>query len=146
MNIVCPVCNNPVDSQAVSCPTCGFKLLGTTQRFRPLTFTENSFSAVVKPCTSALLHVARGPQTGVDFPLKNTSLSIGRSPQCDIFLNDMTVSRRHALIEPSEGNYVIRDTNSFNGLWVNNVSVNAHVLQNGDIVQIGSFCLVYKEE
>ena len=72
--------------------------------------------------------------------------STGRSPQCDLFLNDMTVSREHASVEPADGGYVIRDANSFNGVWVNNESVETRRLVSGDVIQIGAFCLVYKEE
>ena len=112
---MCPVCNNPIDSQAPVCPHCGFKLLGSTQRFEPVSFGDDA-------------------------------LPVGRSPQCDLFLNDMTVSREHASVEPADGGYVIRDANSFNGVWVNNESVETRRLVSGDVIQIGAFCLVYKEE
>ena len=62
-----------------------------------------------------------------------------------IFLNDMTVSRMHATIEQENGCYVIRDANSFNGVWVNNDSVEARALRPGDFVQIGTFCMQYEE-
>ena len=59
----------------------------------------------------------------------------------------MTVSRMHATIEQENGCYVIRDANSFNGVWVNNDSVDApRKLCNGDVIQIGAFCLLYQEE
>ena len=146
MNTVCPVCNNPVDAQAAACPTCGFKLLGSTQRFEPVTLAGEPLPAAAESQAAAVLHVVRGPQTGVSFQLGDAPLSIGRSPQCDLFLNDMTVSREHAVVEPAEGGYVIRDANSFNGVWVNNDSVDARKLADGDVIQIGAFCLVYKEE
>ncbi len=95
---------------------------------------------------AAALHVVRGPQTGVTYQLGDQALTIGRSPQCDLFLNDMTVSREHASVEPADGGYVIRDANSFNGVWVNNESVETRRLVSGDVIQIGAFCLVYKEE
>ena len=67
--------------------------------------------------------------------------------QCDVFLNDMTVSREHAVIEPSTGTFSIRDTNSFNGVWVNNANIEeSYTLVHGDIIQIGAFCLLYQEE
>ena len=62
-----------------------------------------------------------------------------------IFLNDMTVSRMHATIEQENGCYVIRDANSFNGVWVNNDSVEARALRPGDFIQIGTFCMQYEE-
>ena len=143
---MCPVCSNPVGPQDAACPQCGFKLLGSTQRFEPVTLADETLSAAAEPQAAASLHVVRGPQTGVVFQLGDAELSIGRSPQCDVFLNDMTVSRTHATVEPSEGGYVIRDANSFNGVWVNNASIEARKLENGDIIQVGAFCLVYKEE
>ena len=120
---MCPVCNNPIDSQAPVCPHCGFKLLGSTQRFEPVSFGDDALPVAAAPQAAAALHVVRGPQTGVTYQLGDQALTIGRSPQCDLFLNDMTVSREHASVEPADGGYVIRDANSFNGVWVNNESV-----------------------
>ena len=100
----------------------------------------------------ASLNVVRGPQVGITFELGSEPLSVGRSPQCSIFLNDMTVSRMHATIEPEAGCYVIRDANSFNGVWVNNENVEARTLRPeakalrpGDMIQIGTFCMRYEE-
>lgn len=146
MTTVCPVCSNPVEPNAAACPQCGFKLLGSTQRFEPVSLGGESLPVAAPPQAAAALHVVRGPSTGLTFPLSDAPLSIGRSPQCDVFLNDMTVSRAHATVEPAEGGYVIRDANSFNGVWVNNKNIEAHRLTSGDVIQIGAFCLVYKEE
>ena len=143
----CPVCNNELAPDDAACPHCGFKLLGSTQRFEPVSFGDDALPVAAAPQAAAALHVVRGPQTGVTYQLGDQALTIGRSPQCDLFLNDMTVSREHALIEPCEGGYAIRDTNSFNGVWVNNDSVDApRKLQDGDVIQIGAFCLLYQEE
>ena len=87
---LCPVCNNPVGPEDSACPHCGFKLQGSTQRFAPLQFGEDQLVAAAKTKPTAVLHVVRGPQTGVSFKLGDQKLSIGRSPQCDIFLNDTT--------------------------------------------------------
>ena len=57
----------------------------------------------------------------------------------------MTVSRDARAIEPESGGYVIRDANSFNGVWVNNDSVEARALRPGDFIQIGTFCMQYEE-
>ena len=142
----CPVCSNPIDPQAAACPQCGFKLLGSTQRFEPVSLGDDTLPVAAAPQAAAALHVVRGPQTGPTYQLDDQTLSIGRSPQCDLFLNDMTVSREHATVEPVDGGYIIRDANSFNGVWVNNDSVEERRLVSGDVVQIGAFCLVYKEE
>lgn len=145
-SLKCPVCSNDVNPEDAACPYCGFKLKGSTQQFKPVQFGTGEIQAPVKPKTTGVLHVVRGPQVGVAFKLGESKLSIGRSPQCDIFLNDMTVSREHASVEPVEGGYQICDENSFNGVWVNNNSIDSYLLVDGDVVQIGSFCLMYKEE
>lgn len=147
MSEKCPVCNNDLTPNDAVCPHCGFKLLGSTQRFAPVTLTSESLTPDTKPAATAVLRVVRGPQTGISIHLSDMPQSIGRSPQCDVFLNDMTVSRKHALIEPCIDGYTICDTNSFNGVWVNNENVDApRKLRNGDVIQIGTFCLVYQEE
>lgn len=145
MSTVCPVCSNPIDPDASACPHCGFKLLGSTQQFKPVVLGDEPIADDAKLVQEATLRVVRGPQTGVAFQLGDQPLVIGRSPQCDIFLNDMTVSREHATIEPADGGYVIRDENSFNGVWVSNDSIDEHRLASGDIIQIGAFLLLYQE-
>lgn len=148
MSETCPICGAPVSAQESACSTCGFKLLGSTQSFSPIV-TEQAAAdvqpAVPKP-RSASLRVVRGPRPEVVFSLGDEPMTIGRNPQCDIFLNDMTVSRAHATIEPSAEGYVVRDHNSFNGLWVNNRFVEEATLRPGDMLQVGAFCLVYEEE
>lgn len=143
----CPVCGNELEDHAIACPHCGFKLVDATQKFEPIDL--QAANLIPKPIekAKAKLHVVRGPQTGVVFTLGDKPLTVGRSPQCDIFLNDMTVSRTHAVIEPTpEGGHLIRDDHSFNGVWVDNRSIDEHRLADGDVVQIGAFCLVYKED
>ncbi|MEG1397536.1 MAG: FHA domain-containing protein [Raoultibacter sp.] len=147
MNDICPICNNPVNAQDAVCPACGFKLFGSTQSFTPLDLSHETVSAAA-PITDykAMLRVVHGPQIETIFNLGEDPLTIGRSPECDIFLNDMTVSRQHATVSLTAEGYCIVDTNSFNGIWINNKSVNDALLKEGDIVQIGAFCLVYEEK
>ena len=147
MSEKCPVCNNELEPQAAACSQCGFKLLGSPQRFEPLSYSDESFTPEAKPLAKSALQVVRGPQTGVVFQLGETAMTVGRSPQCDIFLNDMTVSREHAKIDPVADGYTINDMNSFNGVWINNTNVDApRKLEKGDVIQIGAFCLLYQEE
>lgn len=148
MSEKCPVCNNTLEPQTSACPSCGFKLLGSTQRFEPVTFGDDAPPVVAeKPAAEAVLRVVRGPQTGVSIRLGEATQVIGRSPGCDVFLNDMTVSREHAIIQPCDGGYTINDANSFNGVWVNNSNVDTpQKLANNDIIQIGAFCLIYQED
>ncbi len=142
----CPVCGNPVGAADALCAACGYKLLGTTQRFAPVTLADEPLPARGKAPGHAALRVVRGPQTGTVFALEDAVLSIGRSPQCGIFLNDMTVSRQHATVRRTDAGHVITDEHSFNGVWVNNESAESRLLQAGDVIQIGTFCLLYQEE
>lgn len=145
----CPVCNGPITNNDTVCPACGFKLLGSTQEFKPISYSHDDAAAAVAPRPlekeqTAMLTIVRGPQIGTRFALDGVELTIGRSPKCDIFLNDMTVSRRHATIRPQNGSFVIKDCDSFNGIWVNNDNVNEQSLVDGDIVQVGTFCLLFE--
>ncbi|MEG0477511.1 MAG: FHA domain-containing protein [Raoultibacter sp.] len=146
MNDLCPICNSPVDAHDSVCPACGFKLFGSTQSFTPLKLSGEDTLASAPPASyKAMLRVVHGPQIETIFNLGETPLTIGRSPECDIFLNDMTVSRQHATVTLGSDGYSIVDTNSFNGIWINNKNVNDALLKEGDIVQIGAFCLIYEE-
>ena len=92
---------------------------------------------------TALLIVLRGPNTGARFLLDADEVSSGRHPHSDIFLDDVTVSRRHALfIKEGEG-HAVRDVGSLNGTYVNRERIDQAVLAQGDEVQIGKFRLVY---
>ena len=146
MTDTCPVCAAPLSSGATACPTCGFKLLGATQSFKPFPLDGGEVPENEHSQHRFVLRVVKGPQIGMVFKLGDAPMSIGRSPQCDIFLNDMTVSRSHAAVEPVGTGYTISDDSSFNGVWVNNDNVEACELHEGDVVQIGAFCLVYREE
>ncbi|MBE6471118.1 MAG: FHA domain-containing protein [Coriobacteriaceae bacterium] len=141
----CPVCTGAVSPLDTACPSCGFKLHGTTEEFKPVPLPHESGQVVPQPATRkpASLHVLKGPQVGITIGLPDTEgpLMVGRSPKCDVFLNDMTVSRRHAIIETTPSGWKITDQNSFNGIWINNKSITSAVLKNGDIIQIGAFCL-----
>ncbi len=145
MSEVCPVCQATVDDGAAVCPQCGFKLLGATQKFQPVSLDDHVPSSKDEAARRALLRVVRGPQAGVVYELTGDELTVGRNPQCSIFLNDMTVSRMHATIRREDGCFVVHDENSFNGVWVNNQVVQAKALKSGDFIQIGAFCLMFEE-
>lgn len=95
------------------------------------------------PVGSALLVVLRGPNAGARFLLDTERLSAGRHPDSDLFLDDVTVSRRHAEFRRSEGGYSVVDVGSLNGTYVNRDRVDETQLTNGDEVQIGKYRLVY---
>ena len=95
------------------------------------------------PAGSALLVVKRGPNAGSRFLLDRSTTSAGRHPDSDIFLDDVTVSRRHAEFRRDAGEFVVVDVGSLNGTYVNREPVDTAVLANGDEVQIGKFRLVF---
>jgi pSer/pThr/pTyr-binding forkhead associated (FHA) protein len=105
---------------------------------------EQSVSGVdALPAGSALLVVKRGPNAGSRFLLDRSTTSAGRHPDSDIFLDDVTVSRRHAEFRRDAGDFVVVDVGSLNGTYVNREPVDTAVLANGDEVQIGKFRLVF---
>ena len=95
------------------------------------------------PEGSALLVVVRGPNLGARFLLNAEKVSVGRKPKCDIFLDDVTVSRKHAIFVREDTGYVMRDAGSLNGTYVNRERVDSAQLKTGDIVQIGKYRMVY---
>lgn len=92
---------------------------------------------------SALLVVKRGPNAGSRFQLDKDVVSAGRHPQSDIFLDDVTVSRRHAEFRRTGVDFEVSDVGSLNGTYVNREPVESALLSNGDEVQIGKFRLVF---
>ena len=142
----CPVCQAPVEEGAQACPRCGFNLPGATRKFAPLPLDAATVRPVAPAQSDASLQVVRGPSAGVVYHLTGDELTIGRTPQCSVFLNDMTVSRLHATLRREGAAYVICDENSFNGVWVNNQSVESKALASGDFIQIGTFSLLYEED
>src|SRR5262249_10200361 len=95
------------------------------------------------PPGTALLAVRRGPNAGARFLLDHDVTTSGRHPDSDIFLDDVTVSRRHAEFHREGGTFTVRDVGSLNGTYVNRERVEAATLSNGDEVQIGKFRLVF---
>ncbi len=96
----------------------------------------------LRPAT-ALLVVLRGPNTGARFLLDDAVVTIGRHPESDIFLDDVTVSRRHAEFVREQAGYVVADVGSLNGTYVNRTLSERAALATGDEVQIGKFRLMY---
>jgi pSer/pThr/pTyr-binding forkhead associated (FHA) protein len=97
----------------------------------------------VLPRGSAVLVVKRGPNAGSRFMLDRPVTSAGRHPGSDIFLDDVTVSRRHAEFRREDGQFRVVDTGSLNGTYVNREPVESAVLANGDEIAIGKFRLVF---
>ena len=95
------------------------------------------------PEGSALLVVKRGPNAGSRFLLDQPTTTAGRHPDSDIFLDDVTVSRRHAEFRKNDDQFEVVDVGSLNGTYVNREPKNSSELSNGDEIQIGKFRLVF---
>ncbi|MGF1663543.1 MAG: FHA domain-containing protein [Kineosporiaceae bacterium] len=95
------------------------------------------------PSGSALLIVERGPNSGARFLLDADRTTAGRAADSDIFLDDVTVSRRHAEFSRVGHGFRVVDIGSLNGTYVNRRRIESAVLRSGDEVQIGKYRLVY---
>ncbi len=140
----CPVCNAPIEPGAAVCGRCGFKLVGQTQQFPHVEMKDGK---AVAPSSTYVgtpsLTILKGPNEGQKFNLTSFPLEIGRDPECDLFLNDMTVTRKHASIDIIDNQVVITDLNSLNGTWVDGEVRDNATLSDGTIVQIGTFTMVF---
>lgn len=96
------------------------------------------------PAGNAMLLVQRGPESGSRFLLDQDIVSAGRHPSSDIFLDDISVSRRHATFTRVDGGYVVSDLGSLNGTYVNRDRIDGDItLTGGDEVQLGKYRLIY---
>jgi hypothetical protein len=143
---------NPVGSNF--CSSCGSALAAvpgeqTTVIFHPLESAgeggEEDLAVAVPevPGAGGVLVVKRGPNAGSRYLLEAEVTRAGRHPESDIFLDDITVSRRHADFMRTEGGYRVRDVNSLNGTYLNRERIEEAELASGDEVQIGKFKLVF---
>ncbi|WP_328335331.1 MULTISPECIES: FHA domain-containing protein [unclassified Streptomyces] len=116
----------------------------TGQTASPSLSPEAQAAVDALPLGSALLVVRRGPNSGSRFLLDGDLTTAGRHPQSDIFLDDVTVSRRHVEFRRgADGGFTVSDVGSLNGTYVNRERIDAVVLANGDEVQIGKYRLVF---
>ena len=95
------------------------------------------------PVGAAVLVVRRGPGEGSQFALAGERAVAGRSRESELFLDDVTVSRSHAVFERDGSGWTVRDSDSLNGTYVNRHRVTSHQLVHGDEVQIGKYRFVY---
>ncbi|WFB11451.1 zinc-ribbon and FHA domain-containing protein [Streptomyces sp. LX-29] len=116
----------------------------TGQTPLPALSPEAQAAVEALPSGSALLVVRRGPNSGSRFLLDGDLTTAGRHPQSDIFLDDVTVSRRHVEFRRgADGLFTVADVGSLNGTYVNREAIDAVQLHNGDEVQIGKYRLVF---
>jgi hypothetical protein len=95
------------------------------------------------PADVGVLVVKRGPKAGTRFALADDVTTAGRHPDSTIFLDDITVSRRHAEVVREGDGYLVRDAGSLNGTYVNRERIDEAPLTNGDELQVGKFKLVF---
>ena len=139
----CPACGRDVAGGEVLCPECGARVAGITESFPPIETELEEAAEHVEAAEGPMLVVRKGPELGERFYIDRPRLTLGRDPQSDIFLNDVTVSRRHAVVESGGGEVRVSDVGSLNGTYVNGVLVDTASLTSGDLVQIGTFQMVY---
>jgi pSer/pThr/pTyr-binding forkhead associated (FHA) protein len=138
----CPGCGAEVGAENTVCPECGAGLSEPTASFDPIGVAAPDVTAA-PAAEGPVLIVRKGPQPGERFFIDRGKLSIGRDPESDIFLNDITVSRAHALVECTDDVVSVKDSGSLNGTYVNGELVDSAVLKNGDVVQIGTFQMLF---
>lgn len=147
----CSNCGDQLPAQARFCPSCGHPVPGATDPERTTAGIERGTldaSAeledlpTLEPGTG-LLVVLRGPNAGSRYLVDRDVTLVGRHPDSHVFLDDVTVSRRHAEIVRRGTELFIRDLGSLNGTYVNGDRVEERVLHTGDELQIGRFKLLY---
>lgn len=142
----CPVCGEHLEEpRPAECPVCGARLEGPTEAFAPVGADADQppGSPAADSSVGPVLVVHKGPDVGERFFIDRPTLAVGRGPECDIFLNDFTVSRSHAVFEMAGSEVSVRDVGSLNGTYVNGVRVDKAQLTDGDVVQIGKFQMVF---
>lgn len=149
----CPNCGHENEDSAVICANCGHPLrpgADTTMSMPPVPEPEEDAGerAVTEapaeaPAEHPALLITKGPFAGERFDLAQGEISLGRDPGSDIFLDDVTVSRRHAKLTVSGDRVEVADAGSLNGTYVNRERVEVRTLMGGDELQIGKFRLVF---
>ncbi len=154
----CSQCGEQVPEDANFCPSCGAPVADSTVAEGAGETDSNTTSSLdvgafdpehdvadlpqLEPGTGMLV-VVRGPNAGSRFLLDRERTSIGRHPDSDIFLDDVTVSRRHAIVSREERQMVVEDNGSLNGTYVNGERVDRRELATGDELQIGRFKVLF---
>jgi pSer/pThr/pTyr-binding forkhead associated (FHA) protein len=148
--VFCTNCGHPNRDDARFCAECGHPLQeDVTVTLPPVEAEEEVHDEFPFPhdeleAGQALLLVKRGPNAGSTFLLDRDATTVGRSTEGDVFLDDVTVSRKHAIFERrTDGAWFVRDVGSLNGTYVNGEQVDETKLASGDEVQIGRFKVTF---
>ncbi len=154
--VFCNQCGHRNPPESTFCSSCGSPLdvqgdrTVTLTAVDPLQEAPGTDDDVVVPLSelpadAAVLIVRTGPQAGDRFTLDRPLTRLGRHPDSEIMLDDITVSRRHVSIERTDEGYVVTDAGSLNGTYVNHQRIDRAVLHHGDELQVGKFRLVLFE-
>ncbi len=154
MALHCPECGFANAVGANYCQRCGAFLAASEPAVTDATATYRiGETGEIEPVEledvvaqgSALVIRAGGGRVGESFALEGDRMTVGRRPDSDIFLDDVTVSRDHALLVRRRDGLYIDDLGSLNGTYVNRRRIESHRLQNGDELQVGKYKLTYLE-
>jgi hypothetical protein len=151
-HLYCPECGFQNPESARFCSRCGAALVHdevgseTTMTFVPGTGEEDTGVGLEEVGIGgpALIVRAGGGRAGEVFRTESERTTIGRSPDCGIFLDDVTVSRRHAVLVRRDGGFYIEDQGSLNGTYLNRRRIESARLEDGDEVQIGKYRLTFR--
>lgn len=151
MQAGCPSCGYENPLAARFCSSCGTPLKVSTGADHTIAYdptidqdaVEVDLSTDLPEGTLAMFVVRQGPMRGTRIALDTDEVTIGRHPESDIFLDDVTVSRHHATVRKLEAGYEVADAGSLNGTYVNQTRMESAMLVDGDEVQIGKFKLVF---
>jgi pSer/pThr/pTyr-binding forkhead associated (FHA) protein len=147
----CHRCGHGNEAGANFCSSCGATLGDPDETTASLTLLEDRQELETElgtllddiPTDLGILVVRRGPNAGSTFALDAEATSIGRHPDSNLFLDDVTVSRRHALINRTPDGYQISDVGSLNGTYVRGERIDTAELTDMSEVQIGRFVLTF---
>lgn len=146
----CNQCGHRNVDTANFCSSCGSSLIEpgddltlTLHVHDPSDVPDHDITVHVDGDGPSVLVVRSGADAGESYMLGLDTTTAGRSPEADIFLDDVTVSRRHALVVRVDGGYVVRDLGSLNGTYVNRSRISEARLVSGDELQIGKFRLLF---
>ena len=147
-HVYCPECGFQNPEASNYCAKCGALLVrdesDTTMSYTPDDGEEEaSIIEEIKTEGPALVVRSGGGRAGEHFLLEKDQTSVGRSPDCDVFLDDVTVSRRHALVVRRDGQFFIEDKGSLNGTFLNRRRIESGPLEDGDELQIGKYKLTF---
>jgi len=150
-HVYCPECGFQNPEAANYCARCGSLLVkeqpgDATQTFTPEEIEEAARAEEVALEGPALVVRSGGGRAGETFRPAGERTMIGRSPDCDVFLDDVTVSRKHALLVREGRSFRIEDQGSLNGTFVNRRRIESSPLENGDELQIGKYRLTFLEQ